>query len=107
MAVGALCGTTATWLLQAGVVAWGPIGALPALAVLIAAIFFQLLGWFPIAINRAFMLYFTVMAAPLLQLHERFLDVVAVVALATVYFGGIVILGRHFIARRHAKAAAA
>lgn len=104
LAVGAVCGTLTAWLLQYGVATWGPTGSIPGLVVIIAAIFVQLLGRLPIAINRAYMLYLTVMAAPLLQTHERFDRVLLVIALATLYFGGIVVIGRKLIAARQSKA---
>ncbi|WP_199554717.1 hypothetical protein [Sandaracinobacteroides hominis] len=102
LAVGAVCGTLTAWLLQYGVAAWGAAGAIPALVVIILAIFLQLLGKLPIAINRAYMLYVTVLAAPLLQQQESFGRVLLTIALATVYFGGIVWLGRWIAARRKA-----
>lgn len=102
--VGAVCGTLTAWLLQYGLATWGPVGTLPALVVIIAAIFVQLLGRLPIAINRAYMLYVTVLAAPLLQREESFERVLVVIVLATLYFGGIVWIGRKVIASRQAKA---
>ncbi|MEH3099954.1 hypothetical protein [Sphingomonas adhaesiva] len=100
LAIGAVAGTLTAWLLQAGVARAGAIGAVPALTVIVAAIFCQLLGRLPIAINRAYMLYVTVMAAPLLQRQERFDHVLLTIAVATLYFGGAVMLGRHLMARR-------
>jgi hypothetical protein len=100
LAVGAVAGTLIAWGLQAGVAAWGPAGALPGVAVIVVAIFCQLRGILPLAINRATMLYVTVLAAPLLQTGERFDQVLIVVALATVYFGGIVVGAKRLIAAR-------
>lgn len=100
LAVGAVCGTLTAWLLQYGVAEWGPTGALPAVGVIVVAVFLQLRGMLPIAINRAYMLYVTVLAAPLLQQQESFERVLMVVALASVYFGGIVWLGRKLLAAR-------
>jgi hypothetical protein len=102
LVVGGVCGTLTAWLLQYGLATWGPMGTLPAVAVIIVAIFVQLLGRLPIAINRAYMLYVTVLAAPLIQTHERFDKVLLVIALATVYFGGIVLIGRKVMAKRQA-----
>lgn len=102
LAIGAIAGTLTAWLLQAGVAQAGAIGAVPALVVIVAAIFCQLVGWLPIAINRAYMLYVTVMAAPLLQRHERFEHVLPAIAVATIYFGGAVLLGRRVLAARSA-----
>ena len=102
LAVGAVCGTLTAWLLQYGVGAWGPTGALPAVGVIVVAVFLQLRGLLPIAINRAYMLYVTVLAAPFLQQNESFERVLMVVALATLYFGGVVWAGRKFLAMRKA-----
>lgn len=99
VALGAAGGTLTAWLLQFGLATWGAAGTLPGLAVIVMAVFLQLLGKLPIVINRAFMLYLTVMAAPLLQMHERFDRVLLAIAVATVYFGGVVILGRWAIGR--------
>lgn len=100
LAVGATCGALTAWLLQYGVVAWGPVGALPAVGVIVVAIFLQLRGHLAIAINRAFMLYVTVLAAPLLQQQEAFDRVLLTIVVATVYFGGIVWIGRRLMAGR-------
>ncbi|MEH3048190.1 hypothetical protein [Sphingomonas adhaesiva] len=105
LAIGALAGTLTAWLLQVGVAHSGAVGAVPALVVIVVAIFCQLLGWLPIAINRAYMLYVTVMAAPLLQQQERFDRVLLTIVVATVYFGGTVMLGRRLIAMRGARGA--
>jgi hypothetical protein len=105
IAVGAVAGSLTAWGLQAGVAEWGAVGALPALGVIVAAVFCQLLGLFPIAINRAYTLYVTVLAGPLLQMNERFDHVIIVIAVATVYFGGIVLIGRRLMASRQPRAA--
>lgn len=107
LAVGAIGGTLTAWGLQAGVATWGAAGALPALVVILVAIFCQLRGVLPIAINRAYMLYVTVMAAPLLQAGERFDRVLAVIAVATLYFGGIVYVAKRLIAARAGRTALA
>ena len=104
LAVGAVCGALTTWLLQYGVLAWGAVGALPAVAVIVLAIFLQLRGHLPIAINRAYMLYVTVLAAPLLQQHEAFDRVLLTIAVATLYFGGTVWIWRRLLAGRVAAA---
>ncbi|MBY0300803.1 MULTISPECIES: hypothetical protein [Sphingomonas] len=105
LCVGALAGAATAWLLQAGIVAAGAVGAVPALAVIVAAIFCQLLGWLPLVINRAYMLYVTVLAAPLLQQHERFDRVLLTIVVATVYFGGVVLAGRRIVAMRRGAGA--
>ncbi|UKK84121.1 hypothetical protein L7H23_16360 [Sphingopyxis sp. BSN-002] len=103
--VGACGGTATAWLLQYGAVQGGLAGAAPVLGLIVAAIYCQLRGWLPLLINRPYMLYLTVMAAPLLQAGESFAHVMAAIALATLYFGGIVTAGRMVMARRSAVSA--
>lgn len=104
LAIGALCGTGTAFLLQQGLALYGPPGTLPVLGLIILALFCQLAGWLPLAINRAYMLYLTVMTAPLLQANESFPAVFAAIVLATVYFGGIVLIGRRLAAARQQPA---
>lgn len=103
--VGAIGGTATAWLLQYGAVQGGLIGVLAVLALIVAAIYAQLRGWLPLLINRPYMLYLTVMAAPLLQAGESFAHVMAAIVAATLYFGGIVTAGRLVMARRAAASA--
>jgi hypothetical protein len=100
--VGACGGTATAWLLQYGAVHGGLAGVAPVLGLIVAAIYAQLRGWLPLLINRPYMLYLTVMAAPLLQAGESFAHVMAATALATLYFGGIVTAGRLVMTRRSA-----
>lgn len=100
------CGGTATaWLLQYGAVHGGLAGVVPVLGLIVAAIYCQLRGWLPLLINRPYMLYLTVMAAPLLQAGESFVHVMAAIVAATLYFGGIVVAGRMVMTRRLAALA--
>lgn len=98
--VGACGGTATAWLLQYGAVHGGLAGVAPVLGLIVAAIYCQLRGWLPLLINRPYMLYLTVMAAPLLQAGESFGHVMAAITLATLYFGSIVAAGRAIVARR-------
>lgn len=98
--VGALGGLATSWLVQYGAAHWGAFGALPGLAVIIIAIIFQLAGWLPLIINRAYMLYVTVLGAATLQLHEDFGQVALAIVAGTLYFGGIVYLGKLIAAKR-------
>lgn len=100
--VGACGGTATAWLLQYGAVEGGLAGIAPVLGLIVAAIYCQLRGWLPLLINRSYMLYLTVMAAPLLQAGESFAHVMAAIIAATLYFGGIVTGGRMVMARRAA-----
>ncbi|MGK2909013.1 MAG: hypothetical protein ACSLE1_04325 [Sphingobium sp.] len=104
-AIGALGGAGTAWLLQTGVTHSGPAGALPALILIVGGVFIQLMGWIPLLFNRAYFLYVTVMAAPLLQMHEKFVDVLLTIGVATLFFGGVAIVGRRVMAARAAAPA--
>jgi hypothetical protein len=103
--VGACGGTATAWLLQFGAVHGGLAGVAPVLGLIVAAIYAQLRGSLPLLINRPYMLYLTVMAAPLLQAGESFAHVMAAIVAATLYFGGVVTAGRMMMARRSAALA--
>ena len=98
--VGALAGLATSYLVQYGATHWGPTGVIPGLLVIIIAIFFQLTGWLPLVINRAYMLYVTVMGAATLQLHEDFGQVALAIVAGTLYFGGSVFIGKTIAAKR-------
>ncbi|MGQ5702225.1 hypothetical protein ACUJ46_09270 [Sandaracinobacteroides sp. A072] len=98
--IGAVGGTALAWLLQHAATNWGPTGLVPVLLLILAAIFCQLKGWLTFLVNRPFMLYLTVMAAPLLQANESFPHVMAAIAAGSVYFFGIVLLGRKIMTAR-------
>lgn len=104
LAIGALCGTATAWLMQIAVATWGATGAVPVLGLILAALYCQLVGWLPLAVNRAYMLYLTVMAAPLMQAREDFAATCLVIAVATAYFGGLAIVARIVATRRAAAA---
>lgn len=102
LVVGACGGTALAWLLQYGAVRGELAVVVAALVLIVVAIYFQLRGWLPLLINRPFMLYLTVMCAPLLQAGESFPQAVIAIGAATLYFGGIVLAGRAVMARRGA-----
>jgi len=93
------CGGTATAALLHYAAPWGGGAVLAVLGLIVAAIYCQLRGWLPLLINRPYMLYLTVMCAPLLQAQESFAQVFGALAAGTVYFGGV-ILGGRFLAQR-------
>jgi hypothetical protein len=98
LVVGA-CGGTATAALLHYAAPWGGGAVAAVLGLIVAAIYCQLRGWLPLLINRPYMLYLTVMCAPLLQAGESFAQVFGAMAAGTVYFGGV-ILGGRFVAQR-------
>lgn len=89
--IGALGGTGTAWLLQYFAETHNNIGLIVTLLFIVVAIAIQVLDRVPIMFNPPFMLFLTVLAAPLLQMHENFGRAVASILLAALYFSGIVL----------------
>ena len=90
--IGALGGTATAWLLQYFAESHNNTGLIIVLLFIVVAIAIQVLDRLPILFNPPFMLFLTVLAAPLLQMHENFGRIVASILLAVLYFGGIVLV---------------
>lgn len=82
--IGALVGIGLAWALLYGAVHYGGAGILVGLALLILALYLDILKALPLFVNAATMLYVTVAAAPLVQLKVNWVEL----SLATVG-GGI------------------
>lgn len=66
--IGALVGVGLAWFVVFATTTWGGAGTLAALALLVAALYLDVIKALPIAINASTMLFLTVAAAPLVQL---------------------------------------
>lgn len=88
--IGALGGTLTAFTLQYCADSHNWIALAAVLLFIIAAVIVQVLDRIPILFNPPFMLFLTVLAAPLLQGSENFRPVFASILLGAVYFGGIV-----------------
>lgn len=99
--LGALLGVGTAWLLQLAGGSHDAAALIAVLVFIVVAIFVQVTELAPIAINRCFMLFLTVAAAPLLQAKQNFAAVEAAVLFGAVYFGLIVFL----LSRLQGKAA--
>lgn len=87
--IGSFCGLLMAWLLHAGPAAAGAAGLVPALLLVLAAIYCQIMGWLPVAINIATMLFLTVGTIPAVQQRADFADMAMAILLAALWFGAI------------------
>ena len=88
--LGALTGAGLSYLLQTGTAAASPALIVLALGLMVAALFMVVAGRAQLVCNQSTMLFVTVLNAPLLQSGEDFRGVTVAIALAAVWFGGIV-----------------
>jgi hypothetical protein len=101
--IGALVGLFYGYLLQTLPVAMGPAGGVVFLVAILALIYFQLMGWLPIAVNTMTMLFLTVVTIPTLQGTANFGVLLAALALGLAYFVGLLAVA-NFVKQRKAKA---
>ena len=97
--LGALGGSGLAWLLQLATHHGGG-AVLLVLALIVVAIYVQIVERAPLVINACFMLFLTVTAAPLLQQAEDFRMVFLSILLAAVWFGLFVYGAKKVIALR-------
>lgn len=102
---GALMGLALAWQARELPIQIGASVPYVALGVIALAIWFQLIGWFPLLFNRAAMLFLTLFAAPaLLSILDPIESGLAIV-LGAIYFAGVFKLIGAVAQRRAAKAA--
>jgi hypothetical protein len=100
--IGALVGMLFGYLLQTLPVVMGPIGGLVFLVAILALIYCQLMGWFPIAVNMMTMLFLTVVTIPTIQGTANFGVLLVALALGLAYFVGLLAVA-NFVKQRMAK----
>ncbi|WP_408589029.1 hypothetical protein [Novosphingobium sp.] len=102
--IGAFGGLANSYLLQSGT--HGGNGALAVLALLLMvfALFMLIAQRLPILFNPSYMLFLTVLNAPLIQQGESFAKVMAATAFGIVWFGASAWLAQQVIARRQGSA---
>jgi hypothetical protein len=107
--IGALVGLILAWQLAYLPVHYGTVGTTSSIAIMLIAIFIQIMNWVPIAFNRAAMLFLTVFAAPALLANFKVVSNVLETALAiiggAIFFAGIVKVAFLYVARKSASAA--
>lgn len=94
---GAIGGAATAWALQFATQTGSTAGIIMILAMIVVALFVQIMNYLPVLINSAYMLFLTVACAPLIQGGERFEQVAAVILLSAVYFGGLIWVGTRLL----------
>ena len=84
--VGALVGLALSWLPLLLAAQMGTSGIIIALLAMVLAIFLDIIAAVPLAVNKSTMLFLTVAAAPVVQLHVNFPQLMASTVIGGLYF---------------------
>lgn len=97
--VGSLGGLVLAYALKAlPVMLGGSAGMVLALLLILLAIYAIIMGWVPMLVNNAFMLFLTVGTIPALQQDVTLSQMARAVVIAAVYVGALVLLGKKLAA---------
>ncbi len=106
-AVGAIVGTLMALALQLLPPLYGTAGLAAAYALMLGAIYLQIIGKLHIAINFSTMIFLTAAAAVPMQLHVKIVDVLPALGLGIVFWGGLILGGMKIAAMLSARKATA
>jgi amino acid transporter len=101
--VGAVVGLAVSYGLQALPAMMGPAGMAVVLLIIVAMVYFVIMGWLTIAVNPMSLLFLTVATIPVVQEHEAFPKLFAALAVGIVYFSGLAWVAQRFTQPRSAK----
>lgn len=87
---GAVVGIGLAWLLVWAATNYGAVGLGGALGLLLLALYLDIIKAVPLAINAATMLFLTVAAAPLVQLHVNWGDLVLSTVAGGLFFAAVI-----------------
>lgn len=102
--IGALGGICLAALMHFLPASFGNTGFAAGLGLVLLAIYALLMGWVPILVNNAFMLFLTVLSIPAVLRDAQFVGIAAAVVLAAAYAGALLAIGG-LVARRRARVA--
>ena len=88
--IGAVVGIGLAWFLVFGAVHYGGLGLSAAVLLLILALYLDIIKAAPMIVNTSTMLYVTLAAAPLVQLHVNWTELVLSTVVGGLFFGGVV-----------------
>lgn len=88
--LGGLVGIFLAWFVVFAAGRWGGAGLAAGLALMVLALYLDVIKVAPTLINGSTMLYLTVAAAPLIQLHINWLELVLSTVVGGVFFGAVV-----------------
>ncbi len=100
--IGALVGIGIAWFLVYATVKYGGTGTAVALALVILALYLDVIKAVPLAINASTFLFVTLAAAPLVQLHVDWVQLVNSTVFGGLFFG-LVVEGLQRLAARSAS----
>ena len=106
-AIGAFVGVLVAYAMQALPPVLGIVAFVPILAVILAMVYCQIMGWIKVLVNLTTMTFLTIASMPLVQAHVSFPNLFATLAFGVAYFAGLVLAGRWFALRAAAKGSAA
>ena len=101
--IGAVVGIGLGWALVYGAVNYGTTGLIAALLLLILALYLDIIKAVPLVVNTSTMLYVTIAAAPLVQLHVDWVELVLSTVIGGLFFG-LAVEGLQRLAARFAPA---
>ena len=88
--IGGLVGIFLSWFVVHAAVQWGNPGLALALALFVLALYLDVIKAVPAVVNTSTMLYLTVAAAPLVQLHVDWKELVIATVVGGLFFGAVV-----------------
>jgi hypothetical protein len=100
---GALLGLGVAYAMQALPQLYGPTGHAVPLAAILLLIYFQIMGWLPVLVNMATMLFLTVGTIQAIQAGAHFPGLFASLAAGCVYFAGLAALVQALMRRHSAR----
>ena len=99
--IGALVGIFLSWFVVYAATRWGNMGLAAGLGLFVLALYLDVIKAVPAVVNTATMLYLTVAAAPLVQLHVDWQELVVSTVVGGLFFG-LVVEGLKRLAARFA-----
>ena len=101
--IGAVVGIGLGWFLIYGGEHYGTMGTIAAVLLLILALYLDIIKAVPLVVNTSTMLYVTIAAAPLVQLHVNWTELVLSTVIGGLFFG-LAVEGLQRLAARFAPA---
>jgi hypothetical protein len=87
--IGAVVGIALAWFLVWGAATYGTPGLVAALLSVLLTLFFDIRKTVPLAVNAATTLFLTLAAAPLVQLHVNWVELVLSTVAGGLFFGAV------------------
>lgn len=97
--VGAVTGLLVSFAMQTLPHTLGTAGILIPLAAILGMIYCQVMGWLPMVVNTATMLFLTVATMPLLQTHGNFVSIFSGLGMGVAFFVTLVVGGSRLMAK--------